>query len=145
MKMRIELVFGIVSLMILPSFVSAQEVVDSVEVDPYEDMIIETYYTDDGGTANDTIYLNKSDEDKFNEFKKDLKEYDWVDICYNPKYAVVTKDGKKGLYDMVEHRPLCLHFLFLLQETLGIDLKGLHKVHHVKILLFPHQYCLLYT
>ena len=104
MKMRIELVFGIVSLMILPSFVSAQEVVDSVEVDPYEDMIIETYYTDDGGTANDTIYLNKSDEDKFNEFKKDLKEYDWVDICYNPKYAVVTKDGKKGLYDMVEHR-----------------------------------------
>ena len=96
--------FGIVSLMILPSFVSAQEVVDSVEVDPYEDMIIETYYTDDGGTANDTIYLNKSDEDKFNEFKKDLKEYDWVDICYNPKYAVVTKDGKKGLYDMVEHR-----------------------------------------
>ena len=60
MKIRIELVFGIVSLMILPSFVSAQEVVDSVEVDPYEDMIIETYYTDDGGTANDTIYLNNS-------------------------------------------------------------------------------------
>ena len=34
----------------------------------------------------------------------DLKEYDWVDICYNPKYAIVSKDGKKGIYDMILHK-----------------------------------------
>ena len=34
----------------------------------------------------------------------DLKEYEWVDICYNPKYAIVSKDGKKGIYDMVLHK-----------------------------------------
>ena len=34
----------------------------------------------------------------------DLKEYEWVDICYNPKYAIVSKDGKKGIYDMILHK-----------------------------------------
>jgi len=100
--------------LMLPANLSAQEVVevvdsvevaDSVEVDPYEDMIIETYYTDSGELANDTIYL----DDEASEWKKslpqyDLKEFDWVDICYNPKYAVVTRDGKKGIYDMILHR-----------------------------------------
>ena len=98
----------VLALLLVPTLMTAQEVteaVDSIEVDPNEDMIIETYYTDDGGTANDTIYLN----DEANDWKKnlpqyDLKEYEWVDICYNPKYAIVSKDGKKGIYDMVEHR-----------------------------------------
>jgi len=27
-----------------------------------------------------------------------------VEICYNPKYAIVTKDGKNGIYDMELHR-----------------------------------------
>ena len=103
MKMRIEFVFGIASLM-MPSVASAQEIIDSIEVDPYENMIIETYYTEDGGTESETIYLNKPVEDTLNVSSTDLKEYDWVDICHNPKYAVVTKDGKKGLYDMIEHR-----------------------------------------
>ena len=31
----------------------------------------------------------------------EFKDFDWVDICYNPKYAIVTKDGKKGIYDMM--------------------------------------------
>ena len=98
----------VLAILLVPTLMTAQEVteaVDSIEVDPNEDMIIETYYTDDGGTANDTIYLN----DEANDWQKnlpqyDLKEYEWVDICYNPKYAIVSKDGKKGIYDMVEHR-----------------------------------------
>ena len=98
----------VLALLLVPTLMTAQEVteaVDSIEVDPNEDMIIETYYTDDGGTASDTIYLN----DEANDWQKnlpqyDLKEYEWVDICYNPKYAIVSKDGKKGIYDMVEHR-----------------------------------------
>lgn len=98
----------VLAVLLVPTFMAAQEVtevVDSIKVDPNEDMIIETYYTDDGGTANDTIYLN----DETNDWQKnlpqyDLKEYEWVDICYNPKYAIVSKDGKKGIYDMVEHR-----------------------------------------
>jgi len=98
----------VLAVLLVPTLMTAQEVtevVDSIEVDSNEDMIIETYYTDDGGTANDTIYLN----DEANDWQKnlpqyDLKEYEWVDICYNPKYAIVSKDGKKGIYDMVEHR-----------------------------------------
>ncbi len=98
----------VLAVLLVPTFMAAQEVtevVDSIKVDPNEDMIIETYYTDDGGTTNDTIYLN----DETNDWQKnlpqyDLKEYEWVDICYNPKYAIVSKDGKKGIYDMVEHR-----------------------------------------
>ena len=98
----------VLAVLLVPTLMTAQEVtevVDSIEVDSNEDMIIETYYTDDGGTANDTIYLN----DEANDWQKnlpqyDLKEYEWVDICYNPKYAIVSKDGKKGIYGMVEHR-----------------------------------------
>jgi len=78
---------------------------DTVCVDPYDGMIIETYYTDSGDLANDTIYL----DDEASECQKslpqyDLKEYEWVDICNNPKYAVVSKDGKKGIYDMILHK-----------------------------------------
>ena len=98
----------VLAVLLVPTLTTAQEVteaVDSIEVDPNEDMIIETYYTDDGGTANDTIYLN----DEANDWQKnlpqyDLKEYEWVDFCDNPKYAIVTKDGKKGIYDLVLHK-----------------------------------------
>lgn len=98
----------VLAILLVPTLTTAQEVteaVDSIEVDSNEDMIIETYYTDDGGTANDTIYLN----DEANDWQKklpqyELKEYEWVDICNNAKYAIVTKDGKKGLYDLVLHK-----------------------------------------
>lgn len=95
----------VLALLTVPNYMSAQEVVDSIEVDPYEGMIIETYYTEDGGTASDTIYLDNQDGDSLRIAQYDLKDFDRVDICYNnPKYAVVTKNSKKGLYDMVEHR-----------------------------------------
>ena len=98
----------VLAVLLVPTLTTAQEVteaVDSIELNPNEDMIIETYYTDDGGTANDTIYLN----DEANDWQKnlpqyDLKEYEWVDICDNPKYAIVSKDGKKGIYDLVLHK-----------------------------------------
>ena len=92
----------VLALLLVPTLLSAQEVVDSVDVDPYEGMIIETYYTEDGGTASDTIYLDDRDEDSLKIARHDLKEYEWVDICSgNPKYAIVTKDGKKGIFDLV--------------------------------------------
>lgn len=88
--------------LLVPTLMYAQEVVDSTDVDPYEGMIIETYYTEDGGTASDTIYLDDLDEDSLKIVRHDLKEYEWVDICSgNPKYAIVTKDGKKGIFDLV--------------------------------------------
>ena len=105
-------------LVLTPTVISAQEivefvdsitvnemVVDTVSADPYEGMIIETYYTDSGELASDTIYL----DDETSEWQKnlpqyDLKEYEWVDICYNPKYAIVSKDGRKGIYDMILHK-----------------------------------------
>lgn len=86
--------------------ISEDEMVgDTVSADPYEGMIIETYYTDSGDLASDTISL----DDETSEWQKslpqyDLKEYEWVDICNNPKYAIVTKDGKKGIYDMILHK-----------------------------------------
>ena len=88
--------------LLVPTLMSAQEVVDSVDVDPYEGMIIETYYTEDGGTASDTIYLDNRDEDSLRIAQHDFKEYDLVDICIgNPKYAIVAKDGKKGIFDLM--------------------------------------------
>ena len=86
--------------------ISEDEMVgDTVSADPYEGMIIETYYSDSGDLASDTIYL----DDETSEWQKslpqyDLKEYEWVEICNNPKYAIVTKDGKKGIYDMILHK-----------------------------------------
>lgn len=34
----------------------------------------------------------------------ELKDFDWVEICNNPKYAIVTMKGKKGIYDMMLHK-----------------------------------------
>lgn len=102
-----KLFFGnwlVLALLLVPILMSAQEVIDSVEVNPYGGMIIETYYKENGGTANDTIYQDNRDEDSLRIVQHDLKEYDWVDICTgNPKYAIVTKNRKKGIYDMQLH------------------------------------------
>ena len=95
----------VLALLLVPTLITAQEVTeagDSIEVDPYEGMIIETYYTDSGELANDTIYL----DDKVSEWQKNLPQYGFdecerVDTCMgNPKYAIVMKDGKKGIFDV---------------------------------------------
>ena len=93
-----------IPLLLVPISMSAQdieEIVDSVDVDTYENMIIETYYTDTGELASDTIYLNNPNKDSAKITQDNLKEYD-IDICYgNPRYAIISKDGKKGVYDLI--------------------------------------------
>ena len=79
------------------------EIVDSVYVDE-NDMIVDSVLTKTGEIVADTFRLSDSEKWKRNLPQYDLKEYEWVDICYNPKYAVVTKNGKKGLFDLIEHR-----------------------------------------
>lgn len=94
--------------LLVPTLMTAQDVtetVDSIEVDPYEGMIIESIITDSGEIVEDTIYL----EDEVSDWQKnlpqyDLKEYEWVEFCNNPKYAIVTKDRKKGIYDLFLQR-----------------------------------------
>ena len=98
--------------LLVPTLMAAQDVteaVDSIEADPYEGMIIESIITDNGEIVEDTIYL----DDEFSEWQKnlpqyDLKEYEWVDFCNNPKYAIVTKDRKKGIYDLFLKRNIRL-------------------------------------
>ena len=98
----------VLALLLVPTLMTAQEVteaVDSIEVDPYEGMIIESIITDNGEIVEDTIYL----DDEISEWQKnlpqyDLKEYEWVEFCNNPKYAIVTKDRKKGIYDLFLQR-----------------------------------------
>lgn len=79
------------------------EIVDTVYMDE-DDMIIDSVLTETGEIVADTFRLSDSEKWKRNLPQYDLKEYEWVDICYNPKYAVVTKNGKKGLFDLIEHR-----------------------------------------
>lgn len=110
-KMYVWLVAALLS---VPASAMAQEiieVVDSVWVDitpcdsiSEDEMVIDSVYTDTGEIVADTIRLGAIDEWQQNLPQYDLKEYDWVEICYNPKYAIVTKDGKNGIYDMELHR-----------------------------------------
>ena len=110
-KMYVWLVAALLS---VPASAMAQEIieiVDSVWVDitPCDsicegEMIIDSVYTDTGEIVADTIRLGAIDEWQQNLPQYDLKEYEWVEICYNPKYAIVTKDGKNGIYDMEQHR-----------------------------------------
>lgn len=79
------------------------EIVDTMYVGE-NDMVIDSVLTETGEIVADTFRLSDSEKLKRSLPQYELKEYDWVDICYNPKYAVVTKDGKKGLYDIVEQR-----------------------------------------
>lgn len=83
--MKIEVLLRawlVMALLLVPALISAQktvEVVDTLDVDKLEDY-----------SRSITQY--------------DFKDFDWVDICNNPKYAIVTKDGKKGIYDMMLNR-----------------------------------------
>lgn len=88
-------VWLVVALMAVPASAMAQEiieVVDSVWVDitpcdsiSEDEMIIDSVYTDTGEIVADTIRLGAIDEWQQNLPQYDLKEYEWVEICYNPK------------------------------------------------------------
>lgn len=107
-------VWLVIALLAVPASAMAQEIieiVDSVWVDitpcdsiSDDEMIIDSVYTDTGEIVADTIRLGAIDEWQQNLPQYDFKEYEWVEICYNPKYAIVTKDGKNGIYDMELHR-----------------------------------------
>ena len=79
----------VLAAIMLPANLSAQEIIEAVD----------SIWVD-----TDTIDLSDSEKWKKNIPQYDLKEYEWVDICYNPKYAIVTKNGKKGIYDMILHK-----------------------------------------
>lgn len=72
----------------------------------------------------DTISVAELDEWQQDLPQYDIKEYEWIDICNNPKYAIVTKDGKKGIYDMLLHRNITeieYRDLFFSRQTMAED------------------------
>lgn len=79
------------------------EVVDSIYIDE-DDLIVDRILTDTGELVADTFKLSDSEKWKRSIPQYDLKEYEWIDFCNNPKYAIVSKDGKKGIYDMMLHK-----------------------------------------
>ena len=79
------------------------EVVDSIYIDE-DNLIVDSVLTDTGELVADTFKLSDLEKWKRSIPQYDLKEYEWVDICYNPKYAIVSKDGNKGIYDMMLHK-----------------------------------------
>lgn len=91
MKSVVKSIF-IVALLQLSSIAEAQEIIEVVDSISVDEM---------GG---DTISVEDLFSEKPQVTQYDLKECEWVDICYNPKYAIVTKEGKKGIYDMVLHK-----------------------------------------
>ena len=78
--------------MLIPGHVMAQEIIEIVDSVSEDEMIVDTVSVDE----------LMSKKPKITQY--DLKECEWVDICYNPRYAIVTKDGKQGIYDMMLHQ-----------------------------------------
>jgi len=97
-------VFGILVALLsllVPSQIMALEIIEpidtiGVDITPCDSISEEEM-------AIDTVSVNELMSDKPKVTQYDLSECEWVDICYNPKYAIVTKDGKKGIYDMMLH------------------------------------------
>ena len=99
------------------------EVVDSIYIGE-DDLIVDSILTDTGELVADTFKLSDLEKWKRNIPQYDLKEYEWVDICYNPKYAIVSKDGKKGIYDLMLHKNVTeieYRYLGFSKQTLAED------------------------
>ena len=79
------------------------EVVDSVYIGE-DDLIVDSVLTDSGELVADTFKLSDTEKWKRSIPQYDLKEYEWIDFFNNPKYAIVSKDGKKGIYDLMLHK-----------------------------------------
>ena len=90
-------------LFVAPCSVLAQNTigrVDSTACELEEDWIVEVYEDENGNEAvSDTIWLGNLDAiPQVTQYE--LKKCDQVNICANnPKYAIVVKNGKCGLYD----------------------------------------------
>lgn len=81
----------VVALLQVSGLVMAQEIIEVVDSVSEEEMVVDTISIDD----------LMREKPKITQY--DLSECEWVDICYNPKYAIVTKNGKQGIYDMILH------------------------------------------
>lgn len=81
----------IMVLLQIPVNILAQEIVE-VDTTDVDEAIVDTL-------IEDTI----SDYSQY-VTQYELKECDWVDFCSNPRYAIVTKNGKKGIYDLFLQR-----------------------------------------
>ena len=83
MKIEVLLRNGLaMALLLVPAFMSAQEAVEIV----------------------DTLVLADQTDYPQSVTQYEFKDFDRVDICNNSKYAIVTKNGKKGIYDMMLYR-----------------------------------------
>ena len=91
MKLAVKSVIVVV-LLHLSSIVTGQEIIEPCDSISVDEMVVDTVSADE--LMNDMPIVTQYD----------LKEYEWVDICNNPKYAIVSKDGKKGIYDMMLHK-----------------------------------------
>jgi len=91
MKLAVKSVVVMV-LLHLSSIATAQEIIEVVDSISEDEMVA------------DTIRIDELMSDKPKITQYDLSEFEWVDICYYPKYAIVSKDGKKGIYDMMLHK-----------------------------------------
>ena len=89
--MKLKSIIAMV-LLHLSSVATAQEIIEVVDSISEDEMVA------------DTISIDELISDKPKITQYDLSECEWVDICYNPKYAIVSKDGKKGIYDMMLHK-----------------------------------------
>ena len=101
---RIMKMIGLLALalFVAPCSVFAQnntERVDSTTCEPEEAWIVEVYEDENGNVVvSDTIWLGATP--KVTQYE--LKDCDKVDVCVeSPKYAIVSKSWKCGLYDMI--------------------------------------------
>lgn len=89
------------ALFVAPCAVFAQsntELVDSTSCEPEEDWIVEVYEDENGNEAvSDTIWLGNSNSPQVTQY--DLNECDKTVCAENPKYAIVVKNGKCGIYN----------------------------------------------
>jgi len=94
-------------LIALLSVLVPYQIMAQVIVEPVDSIWVDITPCDSIGedeTVVDTVSADELMNDRPNVTQYDLKECEWVDICNNPKYAIVSKDGKKGIYDMILHK-----------------------------------------
>ena len=52
----------------------------------------------------DVVDVDSIGKDSLMVTQYDFDEFDRVDFCHTPQYVIVTKNGRKGLYDMYQHQ-----------------------------------------
>ena len=81
----------VLALVLAPVSVGAQSVVE-VDTTGVDVELVDTLVEDT--VADYSLYVTQYG----------LETCDWVEFCENPRYAIVTKNGKKGIYDLIQER-----------------------------------------